>query len=250
MSVGHSHPMNYTPSLPQPSLAPLRQKPVMNKGDYFCYRCGEDGNIASKCQAPENSTQVINKLVRSLRKAKEMRNDPNYNNCSGDRTCFSKNSHIHTYEPNGLPKGLVGPTSMVKVKICGQSCESLLDSGSQVTLVFDSCVWYSQNLPDVPIHPLTGLSIWGLGSSSYPYKRYIIVDVLISCVSHWCRRVRIHPCFSLPRPQRSSTVSSNNRHKCQFLPETNSIYQAHKCDKYCPNSTNSHSSSLPCTPDL
>ncbi|KAK2865790.1 hypothetical protein Q7C36_001846 [Tachysurus vachellii] len=71
MSVGHSHPMSYTPSLPQPSSAPLRQKPVMNKDDYFCYRCGEDGHIATKCQAPENSTQVINKLVHSLRKAKE-----------------------------------------------------------------------------------------------------------------------------------------------------------------------------------
>ncbi len=29
----------------------------------------------------------------------------------------------------------------------------------------------------MPIHPLTGLSIWGLSSSSYPYKGYIVVDV-------------------------------------------------------------------------
>nr|XP_055033931.1 uncharacterized protein LOC129422186 [Misgurnus anguillicaudatus] len=175
MSVGHSQPMSHAQSLPQPFPDPPRQKPVRNKDDYFCYRCGEDGHIATKCQSPENSTQVINKLVRSLRKARKVRNDSNYNNRSGDRACFSKNSHIHTYEPNGLPKGLVGPTSTVNVKICGQSCEALLDSGSQVTLVFDT--WYSQNLPDVPIHPLTGLSIWGLGSSSYPYKGYIVVDV-------------------------------------------------------------------------
>lgn len=50
-----------------------------------------------------------------------------------------------------------------------------LDSGSQVTIVFDS--WYSRNLPNVPIHPLVGLSIWGLSSSSYPYKGYIVINV-------------------------------------------------------------------------
>lgn len=168
MSVGHSHPMSHTPSLPQFFPDPLRQKPVRNKDDYFCYRCGEDRHIATKCQAPENSTQVINKLVCSLRKAKEMRNDPNYNNCSGDRTCFSKNSHIHTYELNGLPKGLVEPTSMVKVKICGQSCEALLDSGSQVTLVFDS--WYSQNLPDIPFILLLGCPFGDLTRPVIPIK--------------------------------------------------------------------------------
>lgn len=44
-----------------------------------------------------------------------------------------------------------------------------------MTIVFDS--WFTRNLPGVPIHPLTGLAIWGLSSSSYPYKGYICVDV-------------------------------------------------------------------------
>ncbi|KAK3522328.1 hypothetical protein QTP86_003678, partial [Hemibagrus guttatus] len=61
------------------------------------------------------------------------------------------------------------------VKLNGQECQALLDTGSQVTIVFDS--WFSRNLPDVPIHPLTGLSIWGLSSSSYPYKGYVVIDV-------------------------------------------------------------------------
>ncbi len=47
--------------------------------------------------------------------------------------------------------------------------------GSQVTIVFES--WYSRNLPDVPVHPLAGLSIWGLSSCSYPYQGYIVIDV-------------------------------------------------------------------------
>ncbi len=45
-----------------------------------------------------------------------------------------------------------------------------------MTIVFEN--WYSKNLSDVPIHPLTGLSMWGLSSSSYPYKDYIVVDVM------------------------------------------------------------------------
>ncbi len=90
-------------------------------------------------------------------------------------TCFSKNSHVHTSEPNGLPKGLVGPASTVEVKTGGHPCHALWDSGSQVTIVFET--WYSRNLPDVPVHPLAGLSIWGLSSCSYPYQVYIVIDV-------------------------------------------------------------------------
>ncbi len=82
---------------------------------------------------------------------------------------------MHTSEPNGLPKGLVGPASTVEVKIGGHPCHALWDSGSQVTIVFES--WYSRNLPDVPVHPLAGLSIWGLSSCSYPYQGYIVIDV-------------------------------------------------------------------------
>ncbi|RXN37217.1 Retrovirus-related Pol polyprotein from transposon 297 [Labeo rohita] len=79
------------------------------------------------------------------------------------------------YESSSLPKGLVGPASTVDVKLNGHVGQALLHTGSQVTIVFDS--WFSRNLSDVPIHPLTGLSIWGLSSSSYPYKKYIVVDV-------------------------------------------------------------------------
>ncbi len=89
--------------------------------------------------------------------------------------CFAKRSQPEVYGSAGLPKGLVGPASMVEVELHGCLCQALLDSGSQVTIVFEN--WYSKNLSDVPIHPLTGLSIWGLSSSSYPYKGYIVVDV-------------------------------------------------------------------------
>ncbi len=175
MSVGSSSSASHVPLSQPHAPGQLRPKLSRNMDDYFCYRCGEDGHISTKCQAPENATQVITKLIHSLRKAKGMRSDPNRSNPSGEQACFSKNSHVHTSEPNGLPKGLVGPASTVEVKIGGHPCRALWDSGSQVTIVFES--WYSRYLPDVPVHPLAGLSIWGLSSCSYPYQGYIVIDV-------------------------------------------------------------------------
>ncbi len=119
---------------------------------------------------------MIQKLVRSLRRAKSGKHDETGDRKKdSDQVCFSKRSQTEVHESSGLPKGLVGPASTVEVKLNGCLCQALLDSGSQVTIVFES--WYSKNLSDVPIHPLTGLSIWGLSSSSYPYKGYIVVDV-------------------------------------------------------------------------
>ncbi len=132
MSVGSSSSASHVP-LPQPHASgQLRPKLSRNMEDYFCYWCGEYGHISTKCQASENATQVITKLIHSLRKAKGMRSGPNRSNPSGEQACFSKNSHVHTSEPNGLPKGLVGPASTVEVKIGGHPCHALWDSGSQV----------------------------------------------------------------------------------------------------------------------
>ncbi|KAL0198818.1 hypothetical protein M9458_007358, partial [Cirrhinus mrigala] len=157
------------------SSSSLKGKSARTRDDYFCYRCGEDGHIATKCQAPPNSDQVIQKLIRSLRQAKSEKYETDNHRKAQNQACFSKKSQTDVCESRSLPKGLVGPASTVDVKLNGHVCQALLDTGSQVTIVFDS--WFSRNLPDVPIHPLTGLSIWGLSSSSYPYKGYIVVDV-------------------------------------------------------------------------
>ncbi|KAL1271694.1 hypothetical protein QQF64_030710 [Cirrhinus molitorella] len=182
MSVSSSH---HSPPVPEPQPRPpssssfLKGKSARTKDDYFCYRCGEDGHIATKCQAMPNSEQVIQKLIRSLRQAKtEKYETDDTHRKAQNQTCFSKKSQTDVHELSSLPKGLVGPASTVDVKLNGRVCQALLDTGSQVTIVFDS--WFSTNLPDVPIHPLTGLSIWGLSSSSYPYKGYIVVDVTFS----------------------------------------------------------------------
>ncbi|XP_073318838.1 retrovirus-related Pol polyprotein from transposon 412 [Pagrus major] len=64
---------------------------------------------------------------------------------------------------------------MTTVKIEGQPCRVLLDSGSRVTIIFES--WYSQFLSHVPILPLTNLAIWGLSNDNYPYKGYVAVEL-------------------------------------------------------------------------
>ncbi len=177
MSVSNIQQSTTIPEQQHKSLSvSSRFTPTRHKDDYFCYRCGEDGHIATKCQAPSNADQVIQKLVRSLRRAKSGKPEET-RDCKkdSDRVCFAKRSQPEVYGSGGLPKGLVGPASTVEVELNGCLCQALLDSGSQVTIVFEN--WYSKNLSDVPIHPLTGLSIWGLSSSSYPYKGYIVVDV-------------------------------------------------------------------------
>lgn len=145
------------------------------KEDHFCYRCGEDGHIAPKCKAPENYGLVIQKLVRSLRRARNERMDQNSSKHTGDKASFSRKSQTVVVGKSSLPVGLVGLALTINLKINRRPCEALLDSGSQVTIIFES--WYSTNLSLVPIQPLSGLSIWGLSTASYPYKGYVLVDV-------------------------------------------------------------------------
>uniref|UniRef100_A0A3Q3JSN3 CCHC-type domain-containing protein n=1 Tax=Monopterus albus TaxID=43700 RepID=A0A3Q3JSN3_MONAL len=50
----------------------------------ICYRCGENGHFADKCQNPENQSKVIRSLIQALKLAKESqppthRSEPNIN---------------------------------------------------------------------------------------------------------------------------------------------------------------------------
>jgi len=143
-----------------------------NREDFICYHCGEDGHIATKCKAPENTTLMIQKLVRSLRQAKSDRNRSTGNTVSANRlNCSFDQSQLTIHEANCIPRGLVGSVSNIPVKMNGWPCTALLDSGSQVTIVFEQ--WYSKYLSQVYFQPLTGLFIWGLNESSYPYSGII-----------------------------------------------------------------------------
>ncbi|XP_048108990.1 uncharacterized protein LOC125300872 [Alosa alosa] len=151
-----------------------RQTQSPGGGERFCYRCGEDGHIATQCSSAENEKRVIKRLIASLNKAKgKLSNDGNPN--SETTNCFSKKQEVCTNTHAPLPKGLIGPPSTVQVRVNGNPCTAILDSGSQVTIIFQK--FYEKHLSDIPIQPVSGLAIWGLSDTSYPYSGYIVVDM-------------------------------------------------------------------------
>ncbi len=92
--------------------------------------------------------------------------------------CSVRRGAVDSCKPNSVPEGLVGPSPFAYVTIEDQPCKALLDSGSRVTIVFES--WYKRHIPHIPILPLTNLAIWGLSDSTYPYKGFVSVDVAFS----------------------------------------------------------------------
>lgn len=71
-----------------------------------------------------------------------------------------------------LPRGLVGNKSTANVKVNGIECNSLLDTGSQVTTVSQS--FYESHLSDHTIHPVSDiLEVEGANGQAVPYLGYI-----------------------------------------------------------------------------
>lgn len=186
---------------------PLHQRTFTprDSSDFFCYRCGEDGHFATKCAAPENYPKVIQKLLQAQRKLK-INQKPNNDTRAKTTNASVKRSTVKV-QTNSLPEGLVGPPSTAQVKINGNPCTALLDSGSQVTIIFDS--WYAEHLSHIPLNPVTGLAIWGLSESesSYPYKGYIQVELELPKKSK-SKKVKSVPVLALvcPDPRCSDTI--------------------------------------------
>lgn len=74
-----------------------------------------------------------------------------------------------------LPVGLVGPSSVVAVRIEDIYAKALLDSGSQVTLLYRS--FYDKYLKHMPLTPIDCLEIWGLSVNEYPYDGYLCLKL-------------------------------------------------------------------------
>lgn len=72
---------------------------------------------------------------------------------------------------NTIPEGLVGPSSAVPVQIEGIYAKAILDTGSQVTLLYRS--FYDRYLTHLPLTSIDALQIWGLSSADYPYDGYL-----------------------------------------------------------------------------
>lgn len=141
-------------------------------GDYFCYRCGENGHFANKCTAPENAQKVIKKLIHQVHGSKDGQNKSTEDQ---DQCVAHVNTASVPTQNADIPEGLIGPSSIAPIKVNNISCDGLMDSGSTVTIIFED--WYNANIPTVPIHPISSLAIWGLSAESYPYCGYVIVDM-------------------------------------------------------------------------
>lgn len=154
----------------------IKDKPNNEGDDFFCYRCGEDGHVAPRCTAAEDSAKVIRKLIRSLRKLKVGNQEQTRQEKESSTTnCHVKQSAIDNQKATDLPEGLVGNASLETIIIEGHFTTALMDGGSTVSIIFES--WYKAHLSHLPLLPLSSLALWGLSDSNYPYKGYVAVEV-------------------------------------------------------------------------
>lgn len=75
-----------------------------------------------------------------------------------------------------LPKGLIGAKYTAQVQINEQSCNCLLDTGSQVTTV--SQTFYENNLSHLELYSIHDLlEVEAANGQNVPYSGYIGVDI-------------------------------------------------------------------------
>lgn len=80
---------------------------------------------------------------------------------------------IDSLDPNFLfSQGLIGPRCAASVLVDGVPCESIMDSGSQVTTISE--FFHKMHLSHLPIQPIHALlEIEGAGGQNVPYLGYV-----------------------------------------------------------------------------
>ena len=95
---------------------PFPRGPPTVAEENFCYRCGESGHYAEKCQNSENQAKVIKRLIQALRVSKDKQQT---RDVTADVNCGVKKSAV-SVQSTTIPDSLVGPPSLVKLKVSGQ----------------------------------------------------------------------------------------------------------------------------------
>ncbi|KAL0153919.1 hypothetical protein M9458_050768 [Cirrhinus mrigala] len=127
---------------------PTRPKPG------YCFRCGEEGHIASSCSNDPNPTLVAEKRSQLTKRQNEW--DLQYG--------------------SPKPRGLIGTRCTAQVDIAGTTFDCLLDTGSQVTTITQS--FYNRNLCDLQIHSLDNLlEVESANGQNVPYLGYVEVTI-------------------------------------------------------------------------
>lgn len=85
-----------------------------------------------QCRNPENPSKDIKSLIQALKVSKV--SQPPMNPMDANINSTVKRSVVVTPEMSGIPKGLIGPPSIVQLKVNGHSCDAVLNCGSQVGL--------------------------------------------------------------------------------------------------------------------
>ena len=105
-----AQPPNKEP--PSNSTQGVRPSTSKSSGSYFCYRCGEDGHIATTCTAPENSQKVIQKLIR----ARGSKSQPKEPDTSSEGIEQDALAHKSSVKINMVNKQIGGSKMCITVK--------------------------------------------------------------------------------------------------------------------------------------
>ncbi len=91
-----------------------------------------------------------------------------------------ENQGNNGFKDEFLPQGLIGQRCIASVFVEDIECESLLDTGSQVTTISETLyLTHFSSLPIQPIHAL--FEVEGAGGQHVPYLGYIQVVITFPC---------------------------------------------------------------------
>uniref|UniRef100_A0A8C5PGB1 CCHC-type domain-containing protein n=1 Tax=Leptobrachium leishanense TaxID=445787 RepID=A0A8C5PGB1_9ANUR len=128
-----------------------------------CFKCGKLGHFKQEC--PTNSSETdVEVLAIGLENAS-----------ASSVSKKSKKNHISV-------GAKIGPKSIIHLQIEGIYASALLDTGSQVTIIYRD--FYDHHLSHIPLEPAGELQLWGVGSQAQSVQGCIRVTVTIPQLKH------------------------------------------------------------------
>ncbi|CAH2330664.1 hypothetical protein XENTR_v90016230mg, partial [Pelobates cultripes] len=129
------------------------------RGD--CFKCGKSGHFQREC--PADSMEVdVGVLATELGETQMTRS-------------YKQRKTRPTYSLSVGAK--IGPKSLIHVQVEGIHASALLDTGSQVTIIYRD--FYERNLKHIPMEPAGEFQLRGVGSQAQPVEGCIKVTITI-----------------------------------------------------------------------